>query len=154
MRSSVIKELKILSCRLDKVCQRCTSMSNWYSASGWSSLFPPGPSLHPLVKPPIVLAGVLRWNSASSSRCSSCCRFLVGLDLQGWSWCLNLTGLPGAGMWVCWDWGRWGCSAPASLISSSGNPQQQDCCIITAQTMLLPEASLCHKFMAGSWVVG
>ena len=78
--SVLIKELKSLSCcKLSGRCQ-CTSMSNWYSGSGWCSLFPPE---------------ILRWKTIGSqwkhhAKFSLFCRIL-----QGWSWCLVLIVLPG-----------------------------------------------------------
>ena len=75
-QNALIKELKSLSCW--KLSRRCTSMSNWYNASGWCCLFPPC---------------ILLWNHwycllASSSEtthsasgtgptCSLFCRFLA-----------------------------------------------------------------------------
>ena len=95
------------------------------------------PSSHPLVKPHIVPPGTLQWKKrwcqlhvpfAVDYVSSGCSRDFFDWDLQGWSWqCLTLSFcsftslIPGAGMWVCWNSGRWCCAARLCKAHTSVN---------------------------------
>ena len=183
VQNVLIEKLKNLSCFLESAhWHQCQSdivsvagvLCSLLASLGETTNLVQSASWSPQVKPMMVLEALPVPYAINSCFYS---RDIIGWDLQawGWSWHLVLLVLPGAGMWVCWDWGHWWCtvktarSMPASIISSpelnhhsadhmqaGGNFMVGQCCLLLVHCIEKTLAStgdylLAPPFREDSW---